>query len=226
MSSFGTAGRELLLELRRGRDFHHDLYLPAYNTKLVRSCLEDLQHEVTTLQDELQALGEAQQREGGRQDGVEEEKEQPPLLTAPKLSMSVRPSILLHNAAIQRHKRCLLAYHKCRMDKIKRHVILGNNDESLQTLMNPAEQDFWEDYQQLRRDYAAAIGFDLNAIPPMTSTMVQVRVLQNLGQVVLGDTGRVVCLQKGSLHHLPRADVQDFLQAGTMEFVDGEEVEF
>lgn len=194
----GTAGRELLMELQRGD--RNGTFLASYNAKLVRNCLNDLTNQVQSLQEELQAVQDAT-----------------------KPSMQVRPSILLHNAAIQRHKRCLLAYHKVRMDKMQKSVLVHHGQELPQST-NAAEQEFVQDYQQLRQHYAAAV-FELDVLPP-TSHMVQVRCLQALGDICLESSGRSVQLSKGSLHYVPRADVQDFLLAGTMELIDGEEVDF
>lgn len=185
------------MELQRGD--RNGTFLASYNAKLVRNCLDDLTNQVQSLQEELQAVEDAT-----------------------KPSMQVRPSILLHNAAIQRHKRCLLAYHKVRMDKLQKALLLHQGQELPQST-NAAEQEFVQDYQQLRQHYAAAV-FELDILPP-TSHMVQVRCLQSLGDICL-ESGRSVQLSKGSLHFVPRADVQDFLQAGAMELIDGEEVDF
>jgi GINS complex subunit 1 len=199
----GTAGRELLMELQRGD--RNGTFLASYNAKLVRNCLNDLTNQVQSLQEELQAVQDAT-----------------------KPSMQVRPSILLHNASIQRHKRCLLAYHKVRMDKMQKSILIHHHtaggELGLPQSTNAAEQEFVQDYQQLRQRYAAAV-FELDVLPP-TSQMVQVRCLQALGDICLESSGRSVQLSKGSLHYVPRADVQDFLLAGTMELIDGEEVDF
>jgi GINS complex subunit 1 len=203
--NYGTSGRELLLELHRGDRGSDGTFLPSYNAKLVRACLDDLNHSVQALQEEVQAVDDTS-----------------------KMSMQVRPSILLHNAAIQRHKRCLLAYHHTRMDKLKRQILLGecptstSSTSGSSTSTHVGEREFVQDYQQLRSHYAAAV-FDLGLLPP-TSHMVQVRVLQNQGEIVL-ESGRSLLLSKGSLHFLPRSDVQDFLQAGTCELLDGEEMD-
>jgi GINS complex subunit 1 len=205
---FPSAGRELLLELKKQGN-----HLPAYNTKLVRACFHDLQQSVHSLQQEVQAV--AGNNGNNSNDNSNDGNDKP--------SMASRPSILFHNASIQRHKRCLLSYHKHRMELLKHH-----NDDDKQggeeiPLTNPQEVEFAKDFQDLRASYATAV-FDLDLVPP-TSHMVQVRVLRDLQQVVL-ESGRSVSFTKGSWLYLPRSDVLEFLQAGVLELMDGEEVDF
>jgi GINS complex subunit 1 len=192
-----TAGRELLLELQRGD--RHGTFLPPYNAKLVRECLDDLNAEAQALRYEAEAADSS------------------------TVSWEVKPSIVLHHATIHRHKRCLLAYHNYRMKKLQKHILWHSELPSTQ---NVDEQEFVAAYQELRQQYARSSGVELGMVPPTTSHMVQVRVLVDLGEIVLSSSGRVVRLTKGSLQYLPRTDVKDFLQGGQLELVDGEEVDF
>lgn len=203
------AGRELLLEVKRYQSHAvkgHSTALPTYNVKLVRQCLDDLQNSVQSLAEEVQAasLGD---------------DTNPP--TKP-VNMASRPSILYHHACIQRQKRCLLAYHKHRMEGLKTLP----PDIASATLTNAAEVDFYTAYSQLRSRYAEAMGptVDLSLAPPSTHSL-QVRCLVDLGQVVL-ESGRSVTLSKGSVFYLPRADILEFLRDGSMQLLEGEEVDF
>jgi GINS complex subunit 1 len=213
---FPSAGRELLLELKR-----QGTHLPAYNTKLVRACFHDLQQSVHSLQQEVQAVaGNTNTANDDANANADANKDKP--------SMASRPSILFHNASIQRHKRCLLAYHKHRMELLKQHN--GNNGDGGHKhpheeipLTNATEVEFAKEFQDLRASYASAV-FDLDLVPP-TSHMVQVRVLRDLQEVVL-ESGRSVSFTKGSWLYLPRSDVLEFLQGGVLELMDGEEVDF
>jgi GINS complex subunit 1 len=212
-STFPSSGRELILELKRSTgnrglaSSSEPQYLVPYNVKLVRECFQDLNRSFQSLSDEMQAMSQADEDE-------DDESNHKP-------SMNARPSILFHNASIQRQKRCLLAYHKNRMDRIKDLSISQKSDLSFN---NAHESEFSSEYQDLRESYAAAV-FDLEILPP-TSHMVQVRVLDNsLGQVVL-ESGRSVNFCKGSSLYLPRTDVLEFMQSGSLELCDGEEVDF
>jgi len=213
-----NSGRELLLDLKRSTARNalgggaQQTTLPAYNHKLVQACFRDL-------------LGTAQELElkariyGGNSS------------TSSKPSMSARPSILLHNTAIQRHKRCLLAYHHHRMEIIKEiqrakiaenDVYTSSNKAPIST--NAQEVNFARDYAKLREAYSSNV-FELDVLPP-TSHMVQVRVIREAGQVVLPDSGRVVAMSKGACLFLDRADAKDFLKQGIVQLYDGEEVDF
>jgi GINS complex subunit 1 len=214
-STFSSAGRELLLELKRSSNGNKATHLPSYNVKLVRACFQDLHRSVQLLGEEVTAIDTANtNKENDNDDGDTANSKKP--------SMSSRPSILFHNASIQRHKRCLLAYHANRMEWLKNSASMNNNNTDSSTT-NAPETEFTKDYQDLRSAYAAAV-FELNILPP-TSHMVQVRVLQELGEVVL-ESGSSVTFSKGSWLYLPRSDVLEFLQAGSLELMDGEEVDF
>eukprot|EP00751_Fragilariopsis_kerguelensis_P050997 CAMPEP_0171050436 /NCGR_PEP_ID=MMETSP0736-20130129/52401_1 /TAXON_ID=186038 /ORGANISM="Fragilariopsis kerguelensis, Strain L26-C5" /LENGTH=216 /DNA_ID=CAMNT_0011503211 /DNA_START=41 /DNA_END=689 /DNA_ORIENTATION=+ len=129
-----------------------------------------------------------------------------------KPGMSDRPSILLHDKTLRRHKQCLLAYHHYRMEIIKdiqrskmasNDIIAssscsngtgnscsgtvsssgsnnnGNGGGPIST--NAQEVEFARGYASLREQYSNQV-FELDLLPP-TSHMVQVRVVQNIGQV-------------------------------------------
>jgi GINS complex subunit 1 len=181
---------------QRGRDLvaeckHADLL--QYNDELVKGCLEEITYHV----DELTHLFEA--------------------IDVEKPALEVRPSLMLHEAAIRRNKRCLLAYVNHRVKYIQ------NNPSVKKTLLNEAEIDFLQAYERLRARQSEG-GLDLSAkrLPP-TQTLIQVRVLESLGKIVLTETGATANLQKGTLHFLPAQDVEDFIRQGFLEHVEGEE---
>jgi hypothetical protein len=231
-----NSGRELLLDLKRSTQqnvgSNKDVpVLPTYNNKLVQSCLQDLHGTIQEL--ELKTRLQQQAR-----------------LNDPKPGMSDRPSILLHDKTIRRHKQCLLAYHHYRMEIIKNiqrskmaandmtmTMIGGGGANSNNNNNNAAsngnggpistsaqEVDFAYQYSSLREQYSNSV-FELDLLPP-TSHMVQVRVLHNIGQIVLPDSGRSISMNKGSCLFLDRADVTDFLRQGLVQLYDGEEVDF
>jgi hypothetical protein len=173
-----------------------------------------------------------------------------------KPSMAARPSILLLNATIQRYKRCLLAYHYHRMNILKDIQRLqppvgggavgtaisiistpeiggggsvfnsgsDGNSSNVVVSANAQEVAFAQAYAALRAAYSTEV-FDLGLLPP-TSHMVQVRVVREVGRVVLPDSGRAVTLTRGACLFAERADVQDFLLQGVVQIYDGEEVDF
>jgi GINS complex subunit 1 len=205
--NYGQHGRELLLELKRTSDPGANApSLPPYNDVLVANALQDLSLHVQALQDQAEANSGSS-----------------------KPSMEVRPSILLQNAAIQRNKRCLLAYHKVRLDRIKEDVYWKS---STSPNLSPAEQDFLDAYTCLVQGYTQAIGLEAdalraNSIPPQPNDRVQVRVVNDSGfegPIVL-ESGSTVVLSKGSTHYLLWSDVEEYIRAGSLVIVGGEEQE-
>jgi GINS complex subunit 1 len=175
---------------------HADLL--QYNDELVKGCLEEITFHV----DELTHIVEA--------------------IDGEKPSTEVRPALMLHEAAIRRNKRCLLAYINHRVKYIQNHSSRSNIKKSL---LSEAEIDFLKAYERLRAQQSEDRGLDLSSnqrLPP-TQTLIQVRVLESLGKVVLTETGATANLEKGTLHFLPVQDVDEFIRQGFLEQVDGEE---
>jgi GINS complex subunit 1 len=225
-----NSGRELLLDLKRstarnalgGGGPNAIPSLPPYNHKLVQACFRDLHGTARELELKARLYGNNNNNNnnGGSSGGG-------------KPSMSARPSILLHNTAVQRHKRCLLAYHHHRIEIIKaiqRQTAGGDQSGDQRQQRQPPistnaqEVAFARDYAALREAYSSKV-FELDLLPP-TSHMVQVRVLKEAGQVVLPDSGRVVAMTQGACLFLDRADARDFLRQGIVQLYDGEEVDF
>jgi hypothetical protein len=257
LPSSSTAGRELLLELKRQQQqqqhhlSHHAATTntplpPPYHLKLVRQCLEDLQDSFRQLSDQVAASTSTSTSTSSDDSATNNNNNN----NTNKPSMASRPSMLYHHACIQRHKRCLLTYHKHRLAGFQTAVQqqqqqqqqASNSNEgstqssSQQWSTNAAELDFVQAYQELRQQYVAAVlpdyfsapaSFRADTPPPASSlaNAVQVRCAKSLGQVVL-DSGRSVTLTKGSILYLPRADVLEFLQDGTLALLEGEEVDF
>ena len=234
-----TAGRELLLDLKRSVAAHSgptassssstnksvSTTLPTYNTKLVQACMQSMQNEVQ----ELNLVVEAVSRSEDSQESYR---------------MPARPVVLLHHESVKRHKRCLLAYHYQRMELLKeivrRHkendnlaMDTDNTDDDAATTpkapvsQNQHEVQFGKTYQGLRSNYAATVGIELD-LPMPVSNMVMIRVTENnLGQVILPNSGRQVLLQHGATLFLERADAMDLLQQGVAQLCSKtEEVDF
>lgn len=207
---FGRYGRELLLELKRNS--------AAYNDTTVSACLQDLNLHVRALGDQVTASSRDQ-------DAINEGKL--------KLSMSVRPSILLQEAAIHRNKRCLLTYHWVRLQRIQKQYWYqqqqqAENDE--QPSLGPAEEDFLEAYQQLHQQYVQNTlpsVDDLRAhagLPPLNTERVLLRVITvpTEGPIVLA-SGVSVEFHVGATHFLPWTDVEEWVRKGHLVILTGEE---
>jgi GINS complex subunit 1 len=190
---------------QKGRDLLLELkrsdWLPPYNGEL---CTENLE-EISLHFDELQAQTSGNQK--------------PP--------MEARSSLLLHDMAIRRNKRCLLAYHVSRLTALQKEVNTGYehfNSAQLATVTAESEQDFLQQYEKLRTNFGAALNLDLRAsLYPPEQDFVQVRVLTSTLGTIVTTSGSAVNLQLGTIHYLPQEDVEPLLRQGLLEQVDGEE---
>mmetsp|Transcript_18334 Transcript_18334/g.25857 ORF Transcript_18334/g.25857 Transcript_18334/m.25857 type:complete len:202 (+) Transcript_18334:247-852(+) len=198
--NYGQRGRELLVELKRSD------WIPSYNDEGVRGTLEEIRLHFEELDDQATAFA-----------GLNYSK--PP--------MESRPSMLLHSAAIGRNKQCLLAYHSYRVDKLRalRRETPASLPPSLSTLLSEAEVDFYSEYDKLVSRYSAAIDLDLSAHQsPPEQDLIQVRVIADgLGRIVVGGGGSSVSLDMGTIHFLPRNDVEHLIRQGALEQLDTEE---
>jgi GINS complex subunit 1 len=208
--NYGHRGRDLLLELKRARANDHkpsaSTVVPPYNDRLVRETLEDLQLHMEALQCQVDALS------GGNP------------------SINVKPSLLLQKTAIERNKRCLLAYHKIRIDRLTdAYWNNGVFDDAVKANLSPSEEEFCQKYAEICRSYASRLRFpqpDLRAYgnhPPQPLTKVQVQVTKSTDGPVVLESGSTLTFTKGSVHYLSYSDVEGFLRDGTLALLSTEE---
>ena len=201
---FGVHARDLIMEIKRAKEHgSQEISLPAYNDHLVRNALQDLQIHVQALNDQVEATA-----------GME------------KIPEQIKPSIFFQKAAINRNKRCLLAYHNARID-IMTAAYWTSQDVKESGSMAPAEQAFYGQFERLVQNYVMEAGVedDLRATmhPPQPVDKVQVRVcIGSQGPIVL-ESGQTVDLVKGSVHYLLFTDVESMLRDGSVEMLAAEE---
>jgi GINS complex subunit 1 len=224
----GQSARNLLLELKRGSagdatSFDSKNYvLPAYNDVLVQTCLDEMNGHLQDLEDQVEAVTRNSSRE-------DRNRVKPP--------QSVRPSLLLHQAAVQRHKRCLLTYHQVRLNSIQdmywqqggASFDSNKNNSTTNENLSPLEHEFQKDYHRLIQKYCDAVDLDLHSLPtpPLPQDRVQVRVVRDDvfgedGTIAL-ESGAAVTFTKGSTHYLLFSDVEEYLQQGYLQLLEGEE---
>mmetsp|Transcript_8452 Transcript_8452/g.17593 ORF Transcript_8452/g.17593 Transcript_8452/m.17593 type:complete len:233 (-) Transcript_8452:154-852(-) len=229
--NYGQRGRELLLDLKRSD------WLPTYNEEGVRATLQ----EISLHTDELTDLVRAAQRI--KNDAINEAGESTTTIqnnsksNSTNIPMTNRPSLILHDASIRRNKRCLLAYHAYRMDKLRalRWETGGTLPEEMKRVLSEAEVDFFEEYDRLVSRFVGGAlaggsgssgmgNLDWNAdlVPPQEN-YIMVRVVQSgLGKIETELCG-VVDLELGSTHYLPRGDVEGLVRQGALVQLTGEE---
>lgn len=203
MSTFGRKGIELVREMYEA----DRSTLPAYNANLVRAVKEEVSEHhkfiVTTLS-KLQSSGDV--------------TEAPPEESAP---------LLLHNTALLRNKRLLLAYTNARIEKIRslRWEVGASLPEEIEGCMSLAERDFFKAYSALLGGYMSrppkGVGINLTLdLQPLKVQKVFVKVLQDYGSTYTRD-GPLLLVKDARLY-MWRDDVQHLVQEGVVELcVDG-----
>ncbi|KAL3797224.1 hypothetical protein ACHAWO_000653 [Cyclotella atomus] len=210
--NYGTKARDLLLELKSS-DF-----LPTYNEEAVRASLAEITHHTDELTDLVRA---ANRQQSDAAEGTNTSSS-----SQPQIPIESRPSMLLHDASIRRNKRCLLAYHAYRIDKLRnlRWETAGTLPAHIQPLLSEAEIDFFRAYDNLVTSTSLYGLSDYNSdMTPPTENFVMVRVVEGgLGKIETEMCG-VVELEVGTMHYLPRGDVEGLLRRGALVQLSGEE---
>lgn len=198
--NYGQRSKELLLELKRSE------FLPPYNGEVVRAALEEINLHFEALNDQFEAT---------RLSSVDGK---PP--------MESRPSLLLHNAAVKRNKRCLLAYHHDRLNKLKmvRWDTSATLPPDVRSLLSETEIDFFKEYDNILDTYNSKLkGLSLNAnLQPPEEDLIEIRVVKSGLGTIVTDMGNV-SLELGTTHFLSRDDVEHLIRQGAVVQLDNEE---
>ena len=211
--NYGQRGIELLRELQRSD------WLPLYSEEGVRAAIQDV-HAHT---EELTALVRAAPRDNAAPGATEGARR------GAGPAVEHRPALLLHDAALRRNKRCLLAYHAHRLDRLRalRWDAGGTLPPALRPVLSEAEVDFFAEYDKLAARHAlsgplADLDWTADRDPP-AEAFVQVRVARGgLGRIETETCGTVE-LEAGSMHYLPRGDVEPLIRSGALVQLSGEE---
>ncbi|KAJ8515933.1 hypothetical protein ONZ45_g6702 [Pleurotus djamor] len=197
---FGDLATQLVLESRRSTATDT---LMKYNDSLVRSIIReqrDLERSALPL---LQQTLEA------------DEGDPPPA------------GLLIIQTAINRNKRCLLAYHSHRVDRLRDMYwavggalphLLTNPD--IRSKLSPHEVDYLRQYHETVMEYRADLGtseLDIMAgiEKPIKDLNVLVKVVRDCG-VIQTELG-VIDFKKGQRFMVRRADIEHLIVQGYLE---------
>ncbi|KAF6990433.1 hypothetical protein CFC21_007625 [Triticum aestivum] len=124
----------------------------------------------------------------------------------------------IHHLSLLRNKRCLMAYMYNRAETIRsfRWKIGPVLPHEIQEKLNFSEKEYFRSHSSAIKSYISEMDIDLTVdmVPPK-DPYIQVRVLEDIGEVSLGDHS--VSLTKNSLHFLRRTDAEQFISQGLME---------
>jgi GINS complex subunit 1 len=138
------------------------------------------------------------------------------------------PALLLYQTAVLRNKRCLLAYHAHRLDRLKdAYWALGGAlpallaDGDLRARLSPHEVDFLRAYNasvmDFRGDFSAELDVAASITHPPRDLHVLVRVVRDCG-VIETELG-TIDFRKGQRFMVRRADIEHLIVQGYLEEV-------
>ncbi|KAJ8592560.1 GINS complex, Psf1 component [Rhizopogon salebrosus TDB-379] len=155
-------------------------------------------------------------------------REQRDLEKMTETGQGVTPAMLIYQTTIVRNKRCLLAYHKHRLDRLRDMYwaaggalphILSNQD--IRSKLSPHEVDFLRQYSTSVMDYRAGFSNELDITASIThppkDLHVLVHVIRDCG-VIQTELG-TIDFQKGQRFMVRRADIEHLIVQGYLEEV-------
>ncbi|XP_073101136.1 uncharacterized protein [Elaeis guineensis] len=125
---------------------------------------------------------------------------------------------VIHHLSLIRNKRCLMAYMYNRAETIQslRWKVGPVLPQEIQEKLNYSEEECFKNHSAAIQSYMSELDLDLTVdmVPPK-DPYIRVRVLDDIGEVCLGDHS--ISLTKHSLHFLRRTDAEPFISQGMME---------
>ncbi|KAI4385901.1 hypothetical protein MLD38_003889 [Melastoma candidum] len=125
---------------------------------------------------------------------------------------------LIHHLSLTRNKRCLMAYMYNRAEVIRslRWKLGRVLPEEISKKLSSSEKEYLKGYSASLDAYMNDINLDLTVdmVPPK-DPYIQVRVLDDIGEVVLTDCS--ANLARYSMHFLKRTDAEPYISQGLME---------
>ncbi|KAH7315093.1 hypothetical protein KP509_21G033600 [Ceratopteris richardii] len=125
---------------------------------------------------------------------------------------------LIHHLSLIRNKRCLMSYVYNRSQSVQRlRWQLGAVlPADLQDKLNYSEIEFFKNYSELLGSYMTNIDLDLtvDSTPPK-DPYIQVRVMDDLGEVLLDD--QATTLLRNSIHLMKRTEAEPLISQGLLE---------
>ena len=138
------------------------------------------------------------------------------------------PPLIIIQTAINRNKRCLLAYHSHRMDRLRDMYwtvggalphILSNQD--IRSKLSPHEVDYLRQYNssvmEFRSEFSHELDITASITNPPKDLHVLVHVIRDCG-VIQTELGSIN-FQKGQRFMVRRADIEHLIVQGYLEEV-------
>ncbi|KAI5923253.1 DNA replication complex GINS protein PSF1 [Camillea tinctor] len=214
---YGDLGNKLVQQAKRTQNLAH---LPPYQTEIVRAVtreVRDLDKDVADLLEPFQGSFN------------------------PASDQATACTLLVNHLSMRRNKRCLLAYHRTRTDRLEELVWkgydvvdlagqqvgdgsgnhngasgTGNNDSGTSSL-SPQEEDYVRQYSDLLAAYKGQwTDIDLTgSLEPPRDLFIDVRVLKDAGEIQT-EYGAIT-LTKNSQFYVRQGDVERLIAQGYLQ---------
>ncbi|XP_011553578.2 DNA replication complex GINS protein PSF1 [Plutella xylostella] len=139
---------------------------------------------------------------------------------------SLWTTVQVRHAALERNKRCLLAYLYSRMNKIKtlRWEFGSVLPPDIRELLSDEEYQWFSKYSTNLATYMRSLGQDIGYsgidltenLKPPKSLFIEVLCVVDYGKLELDD-GDVIMLKKNSRHFLPTSECQTLIRQGVLK---------
>ncbi|XP_044724751.1 GINS complex protein [Hirsutella rhossiliensis] len=187
---YGDLGVKLVQHAKRTQNLAH---LPPYQTEIVRAVtkeVRDLDKDVTDLLEPFQGSFD------------------------PAADQAVACTLLVNHLSMRRNKRCLLAYHRTRTDKLEELVWNGSDVVDLSGLQ---EEEYVRQYSDLLAAYKGQwTDIDLTgSLEPPRDLFIDVRVLKDAGEIQT-EYGAIT-LTKNSQFYVRQGDVERLIAQGYLQ---------
>lgn len=126
--------------------------------------------------------------------------------------------MVIHHLSIMRNKRCVMAYLYKRAEIVRslRWKAGPVLPKEIQERLSYSEEGYFKNHSAALESYMSELDLDLTVdmVPPK-DPYIQVRVLDDIGEVLLSDQS--ANLARHSMHFLKRTDAEQFISQDLME---------
>ncbi|BBN19333.1 GINS complex subunit 1 [Marchantia polymorpha subsp. ruderalis] len=199
MAMFGKKGAELVREAKQAQATV-DQFRP-FNKDLFEQVIKETEEHYSHLQERMSQIRISEPSQG------------------------VDPNFVggcAQHRSVLRNKRCLLAYVNARLGKIQqlRWDLGAVLPDDIAENLSATERTFFQGYSDALGSYMNDINLDLtvDATPPK-DPYVQIRVIGNLGEVLLDD--QETSLLPNSIHFMTRTEAEPLVLQGLLEIYMG-----
>ncbi|CAG5104748.1 Oidioi.mRNA.OKI2018_I69.chr1.g1502.t1.cds [Oikopleura dioica] len=200
----GELAAELIRDLARAKDS-----LPAYDDTAVREIVDESIALSNKNREDISstAMNQLIQDSADLNDVTPKER-------------STYTNVCLRAAGIERNKRCLIAYHMKRLEKIREIRWQGGPviPDHLRSNLSASERTYSHKYNRALAKLMRGSGdLDFTQIQtPPKSLYVEVTCVEDVGDVEL-ENGDRITLEKNSRYFLPRANVEPLVRQGLLK---------